>query len=75
VHLATRRGNRSLLQGMTSNGVTWMFWYNSFTTLLIFFAIIVQISIVAYAKIHVGAIRATVRDLSFHWGNTVRCYF
>jgi hypothetical protein len=75
VHLATRRGNRSLLQGMTSNGVTWMFWYSSFTTLLIFFAVIVQISIVAYAKIHVAAIRATVRDLSFHWGNTVRCYF
>ena len=52
-----------------------MFWYSSFTTLVIFFAVIVQISVVAYAKIHVAAIRATVRDLSFHWGNTVRYYF
>lgn len=72
VHLATRRGNRSLLQGMTSNGVAWMFWYNSFTTLLILFVFIVQISVVAYAKINVAAIRSvTFRDLSFHWGNTI----
>jgi len=71
VHLATRRGNRSLLQGMTSGGVTCMFWYSAFTTFLIFFATIVQISVVAYAKIHVAAIRLTDHNLSFSWGNTI----
>jgi len=74
VYLATRRGNRSILRGMTSNYVTWMFCYSSLTTFLIFFAFIVQISVVAYAKIHVAAIRSTVGEVSFHLGNTVR-YF
>jgi len=74
VYLATRGGKRSILRGMTSNYVTWMFCYSSLTTFLILFAFIVQISVVAYAKIHVAAIRSTVGEVSFHLGNTVR-YF
>ncbi|CAA7269233.1 unnamed protein product [Cyclocybe aegerita] len=69
IHLSNR--TRSMQIGVSARGVTWIFCYNAFTTLLVLVAFLVQISVIATAKVRVNNIRRTDSSLSFYWGNTI----
>ncbi|KDR80773.1 hypothetical protein GALMADRAFT_153207 [Galerina marginata CBS 339.88] len=62
---------RSMQVRSTSGNVAWLIGYAGITSFLVTFALVLQVSILIYAKSQLHRISTPARNLTFHAGNTI----